>query len=150
MLHPVINITDESRANNIFSARRDARIARSTLFRFPDERSTDDDIFVRGRGKIEKGKHSARSMHAHTSKYRWFRWFRVPDGCSSTRSAAVMNTRRSLMRFSRDSVCSVREIYDEAVYTWPRRDAPKKKKEGKNLVTDDSKGPHRKIVDAHP
>lgn len=85
----------------------------------------------------DKKIYSVRSMHAHASKYRWFRWFRVPGGCSSTRSAAVMNTRRSLMRFSRehrDSVCSARDLRWSYIRGRSplRKEKRKKKKKSRN------------------
>jgi len=86
-------------------------------------------------------------MHAHASKYRWFRWFRVPGGCSSTRSAAVMNTRRSLTRFSRERRDSRSTM---KLYIYVALQKEKRKNKRRSLVIDGSKGPHRKIVDAHP
>lgn len=154
MLHLVINNTDKLYTNNIFRGlfrTMSNRIRPSvTLFRSrPGEAIGRHDIFARSE-KIKK--YSVRFMHAHASKYCWFRWFRIPGECSSTRLAAVMNTRRSLMRFSRerrDSVVQL-EIYDEAIRGRGTFRKEKRRRKRRSPVIDGSKRPHRKIVDAHP
>lgn len=139
MLHLVINNTDKLYTNNIFRGlfRTMSNRIRPSVTLFcsrPGEAIGRHDIFARSE-KIKK--YSVRFMHAHASKYCWFRWFRVPGGCSSTRLAAVMNTRRSLMRFSRerrDSVCAARDL--RWSYTWPgsfsKREKEKKEEKPRN------------------
>lgn len=89
---------------------------RPTLLRLLPRRS-DRPAAISLRGE-DKKKYSVHSVRAHASEYCWFRWFRVPGGCSSTRSAAV-SIRGDLLCDSHASVAiqyAQLEIYDEAVY----------------------------------